>query len=109
GVWNSLSAAERRDNTIELFEALATELPQPASAMARRGLTQVRLAALEKALADDRHADAHREAREIFRLLSYCRMTDDKRLVSALWRAWSPRTHRIARRTLRVIRQTTAL
>jgi glycosyltransferase involved in cell wall biosynthesis len=104
GVWNSSSRAARRDSTIELFEALATELTPPVSAMARRGLTQIHLAALEEALVDDRPADSHREVREIVRLLPYCRMRDGKRLVSALLRTLSPRTHRVAKRTLRLIR-----
>lgn len=104
GVWNCLSAAERRNSTVELFEALAAELPLRASAIARRGLTQLHLRALEEAIADDRRADARREMREIFPLLLYCRMTDSRRLFSALWRAWSPGTHRAARRMLRAIR-----
>jgi glycosyltransferase involved in cell wall biosynthesis len=82
GAWSSLSGAERRDSVIELFHAFGAELPQPFSAIARQRLTQMHLAALEEALAHDRPADAHRELREVVRLLSYFRMREGKHLVT---------------------------
>jgi glycosyltransferase involved in cell wall biosynthesis len=106
GAWNSLSRPERRASLIELFSVFAEELPRPLSAIARHRLTQMHLAALEEALVDDRSTEAHREVREIVRLLSYCRMKDGKRIVSAVWRALSPQTHRVARGTIRLIQKT---
>lgn len=106
GVWSSLSRAERLSSSIELYHEFVASLPQPFSAIARQQLTRMHLAALEEALACDRPADARVELREIVRLLSYCRMRDGKRLVSASWKTISPRTHRVAKRTLRLVRQT---
>jgi hypothetical protein len=89
---------------IELFKEFSAELPRPFSTIARQRITQMHIAALEQALADDQPADAHREVREIVRSLSYCPMKDSRRLVSALWRAVLPRTHGVAKRALRRLR-----
>jgi glycosyltransferase involved in cell wall biosynthesis len=105
GVWNSLSATARRASIIELFRQLAADLPQPFSAIARERLTEMHLAALEEALVYEQTADAHRELREIVRLLPYCRMRDSKRLARALLHTVSPRTYRVAKRTLSLMRK----
>jgi glycosyltransferase involved in cell wall biosynthesis len=105
GSWSGLSSAARRDAMIELFQMFATELPQPFPAIASRKLTRMHLEALEEALACERPADARRELHEVIHLLSYCEMKDTRRLVSALSRMLSPRTHRVVMRTLRRIRR----
>lgn len=109
GIWSSLSSAAKLTKQVEVMHNFTEGLPPPFSAIARKRLTQMHpqmhLAALEEALACDRSVDAHRELREILRLLPYCRMGDGKRLVSASWRTLSPRTHGVAKRTLSLIRQ----
>jgi glycosyltransferase involved in cell wall biosynthesis len=104
GAWSSLNNTERRNVTIELFNEFALDLPRPFSAIARKQLAQMHLAALEEALVRERFAEARRELYEVARLLSYCRTRGDgKRLTRALWQTLSPRTYRLAKRTLRLI------
>jgi glycosyltransferase involved in cell wall biosynthesis len=94
GVWSSASRAARLAGYIELFHQFAAGLPQPFSAIARQQLSKLHLAALEEALVCDQPADARRELREVVGLLPYYRMRDARRLLSALLRTLSPRTHR---------------
>ncbi|HJU16655.1 MAG TPA: glycosyltransferase [Stellaceae bacterium] len=105
GVWSGLSGAAQRAKHIELFHHFAEDLPQPFATVARQRLAQMHLAALERALADNRSNDARRELREVVRLLPYRSVGDSKRFANALWRALSPRTHQIAKRTLDLVRQ----
>lgn len=105
GVWNSMGWPEQLASFMELWHEVAVELPPPFSAMAREQLARVHLAAWEKALACDRPSDVRLELREVVRLLSYYRMRHVKRFVSALWQTLSPRTHRVAKRVLCLIRQ----
>lgn len=104
GVWSSLSTLEALRANSELLREVAVELSQPFSAIAREKLAGVHLSAWQVALACDLPADARRERREVVRLLSYYRPKHSKRLVSALWQTLSPRTHRVAKRALRLVR-----
>jgi glycosyltransferase involved in cell wall biosynthesis len=108
GSWGRLSWAAQLDGMIRLFDIFAAELPRPFSVIARQQLIRLHLEAVEEALACDRPIDAGREFRELVRLFPYCRMKDAKRLVSVFWRTLSPRTHRVAKQTLRQIRQNSA-
>jgi glycosyltransferase involved in cell wall biosynthesis len=105
GAWNSLSRAARISKHIELFKAFAADLPLPFSAVARRQLTQLHLEASEEALVAGRLADARRELSEVILHRSDYRMREDgRRLIKALWRTLSPRTYRLAKQALGIVR-----
>jgi glycosyltransferase involved in cell wall biosynthesis len=105
GSWTSLTKVARQSAVIELFNLFVADLPKPFPSIARRQLARMHLEALKEALVWDRPADAHRELREVVRLISYYRVRDSKRLVTALWQLVSPQTHSAAKRTLSLIRQ----
>jgi glycosyltransferase involved in cell wall biosynthesis len=104
GSWTSLSQAARLDSTIEAYRLFAADLPRPYADVARRQLARTHLDALVHALDHGSAAELQRELREIVRLLSCYRVDDSKHLVSALLRFALPRTHSIAKRTLRGLR-----
>jgi glycosyltransferase involved in cell wall biosynthesis len=103
GVWSGMSAAGRLAEEIQLYREFAARLPCPFSAVARQRLVHKHIAAMEAALVCDEPANARRELRKIVRLLSYCPISDSRRLISATWKTLSPRTHRVAKRILGLI------
>jgi len=105
GVWNSMSWTEQLASTSDLLREAALNLPPPFSSIARQQVARVQLAAWEHALASDRPDDARLQLREVVQLLSFYQTRHLKRLVSALWQTLSPRSHRVAKRALQLVRQ----
>jgi glycosyltransferase involved in cell wall biosynthesis len=103
GVWSGMSAAARLAGEIQLYREFAARLPCPFSAVARQRLVHKHIAAMEAALVCDELANARRELQEIVRLLSYCPISDSRRLISATWKTLSPQTHRVVKRMLGLI------
>lgn len=106
GVWSRLSHFEAECAMANALLEMAVELPPPFSAIAVEQAVERHLRRL--ALASDRRADVRLELREVARLIPYYRMRHGKRLISGLWQTLSPRTHRMAKRVVRLARQRAA-